>query len=100
MAGCNLMKNALPYGSGSPGLHHSIKFWAYKRFLHPLLVLLLGCGTAEISEPVPPTLAAKRGEQNKLLFQLLQFARILSKVSAAKCDWTNSDLADRLKTLS
>ena len=86
MAICISTKNALPYGSGSPGLHHSIKFWAYKRFLHPLLVLLLGCGTAEISEPVPPTLAAKRGEQNRLLFQLLQFATNLSKVNAASAN--------------
>ena len=37
-------------------------------FFHPMLVLLLGSGTAEISEPVPPWPAANNGDQNQRSF--------------------------------
>ena len=71
------------------GLHHSIDFWAYECFFHPMLARLLGCGTAKIPSqgpPVPPWPAANTGEQNRLLFQLLQFATNLSKVNAASAN--------------
>ena len=92
MATSNSTKNASPCGSGPLFPHHSFKIRGYECFS-----ILLGYGTAKIPSPVPPLARGedRRKKQAFSFFQHLQFANDLSKVSAAKCDWTKLDIADR-----
>ena len=89
MATNNSTKNASPCGSGSPTVHHSINFWAYKCFFHPMLAWLLGCGTAKFPSqgpPVPPWPAANAGEQNKLILPTSAVCERLGQIKCGECE--------------